>query len=506
MCINCIRSQVDITDGIAKEEIIFFCRECERYLQPPKYWVSCDPESKELLTICLKRIHGLNKVKLIDAKFLWTEPHSRRLKVKLTIQKEVFNGTVLQQSIVVDFIVRNQQCEACQKSYTLHNWAAVVQVRQKVNHKRTMMFLEQLILKHHMHEKTLNVKEVTDGIDFFFAAKNQAMRFVDFVKSVVPIKYFTSERLITHDMKSNIFNYKYSFSIDIPPICREDLVCLPHKLSRQMGGIGPLVLCSKVNSKLYFLDPTTLQESEMTKEVYWKHSFTSLMDTQRLVQYTVLDVEPVHRESQYSKHSKHNLVEVQVVRSDEMGNDNNVIFVKSHLGKILKPGDNVMGYDVKNSSYNDHYMKEFKKIPNLPDAILVRKVYTRRRGRNWKLRSLTKDIDTEEGKKDGREDKDLQRFMEELEEDKELRDQIDLIKIDTNEKPQKSQEEEDSDEEIAPGINDDELRDASELISRQAIEEEQEEIEDNDEDDVEQEVVNDEDNNDTSPVIVNTNQ
>jgi nonsense-mediated mRNA decay protein 3 len=482
MCINCIRSQVDITEEIAKEEIIFFCRECERYLQPPKYWVACGPESKELLTICLKRIHGLNKVKLIDAKFLWTEPHSRRLKVKLTIQKEVFNGTVLQQSVIIDFVVRNQQCDACQKSYTLHSWAAVVQVRQKVNHKRTMMFLEQLILKHRMHDKCLNVKEVTDGIDFFFSAKNQAMRFVDFVKNVAPVKYFTSERLITHDMKSNIFNYKYSFSIDIPPLCREDLVCLPHKLCRQMGGMGPLVLCSKINAKLYFIDATTLQESEMTKEVYWKHAFTSLMDTQRQVQYTVLDIEDI---PQHNKHSKFTLVEVQVVRSDEMGNDNDVRFVKSHLGKILKPGDNVMGYDIRNASYNDHYVKEFKNLSDLPDTILVRKVYNRRRQRNWKLPSLTKEMEGDAPKKGGnREDKDRERFLEELEEDREMRDQIDLIKVESHENSKSSHNDDDndSDEEIAPAVDDTELRDAQELEAR-AREQTEEAYDDNGEDD-----------------------
>ena len=50
----------------------------------------CDRESKELLSLCLKKIKGLNKVKLMDAVFIWTEPHSRRIKLKITIQKEVF--------------------------------------------------------------------------------------------------------------------------------------------------------------------------------------------------------------------------------------------------------------------------------------------------------------------------------------------------------------------------------------------------------------------------------
>lgn len=132
MCLNCIRAQVDISEGIPKQEVVQFCKGCERYLQPPKYWVKCDLESRELLHICLKRLKGLNKIKLVDANFIWTEPHSRRLKIKLTIQKEVFNGTVVQQSFVVEFIVSTLQCEVCQKSYTENTWKAIVQVRQHV--------------------------------------------------------------------------------------------------------------------------------------------------------------------------------------------------------------------------------------------------------------------------------------------------------------------------------------------------------------------------------------
>ena len=60
-----------------------------RYLQPPSTWISCVLESRELLSLCLKRLKGLSKVHLVDAGFIWTEPHSKRLKVKLTIQKEV---------------------------------------------------------------------------------------------------------------------------------------------------------------------------------------------------------------------------------------------------------------------------------------------------------------------------------------------------------------------------------------------------------------------------------
>lgn len=125
---------------------------------PP--WQACERESRELLYMCLKKIPGLSKVKLIDAAWVWTEPHSRRLKIKLTIQKEVMASTILQQSLVVDFAERNQQCPECQASYAQGMWKSLVHVRQRVPHKRTFLHLEQLILKHGAHTDCLSL-EVT---------------------------------------------------------------------------------------------------------------------------------------------------------------------------------------------------------------------------------------------------------------------------------------------------------------------------------------------------------
>lgn len=68
---------------------VSFCRNCERFLSPPKTWTLARLESSELLSICLRKLRGLNKVRLTEAHFIWTEPHSKRLRVSLTIQKEV---------------------------------------------------------------------------------------------------------------------------------------------------------------------------------------------------------------------------------------------------------------------------------------------------------------------------------------------------------------------------------------------------------------------------------
>lgn len=108
ICPNCTVSRTDITMGITKESVLTFCRFCRRYLRPP--WVLCERESRELLAICLRKIKGLNKVKLITAGFIWTEPHSKRIKVKLTISREVGNMSMIEQSFIVEFIEAYTQC------------------------------------------------------------------------------------------------------------------------------------------------------------------------------------------------------------------------------------------------------------------------------------------------------------------------------------------------------------------------------------------------------------
>jgi len=89
LCVACLRNTIDITEGIPKQSSVSFCRNCERFLSPPSTWTLARPESQELLAICLKKLKGLNKVRLTEAHFIWTEPHSKRLRVSMTIQKEV---------------------------------------------------------------------------------------------------------------------------------------------------------------------------------------------------------------------------------------------------------------------------------------------------------------------------------------------------------------------------------------------------------------------------------
>ena len=117
------------TENCCVQVTIQFCRFCERYLQPPGQWVQAALESRELMALCLKRLKGLKEVKLIDASFLWTEPHSKRLKVKLQVQAEVVGGAILQQTFVVEYTVAYQMCPDCHRTEAKDHWNCLVQVQ-----------------------------------------------------------------------------------------------------------------------------------------------------------------------------------------------------------------------------------------------------------------------------------------------------------------------------------------------------------------------------------------
>eukprot|EP01098_Paradermamoeba_levis_P013791 TRINITY_DN637_c0_g1_i1.p1 TRINITY_DN637_c0_g1~~TRINITY_DN637_c0_g1_i1.p1 ORF type:complete len:501 (-),score=165.08 TRINITY_DN637_c0_g1_i1:124-1626(-) len=443
MCLDCVKQRVDITEGITKQISINFCKTCGKYLQPPNSWQFCEPESPQLLSFCLKKIKGLNKVKLVDAGFVWTEPHSKRLKVKLSIQKEVFNSAIVQQSFIVEYIVVDQMCEKCTKMQTNQNfWTAATQVRQKVDHKRTFYFLEQLIIKHSAHNNTLNIKEFSDGVDFYFGHRSHALKFVDFMNSVCPIRYKTAEKLISQDDRSNTYNINYTFSVEIAPICKDDLICLPTKLANSLGNICPLVLCSKISSQVHVLDPFSLKTGEILSGTYWKYNFRSIMNSRQLIEYIVLDVTPRN-----VSHGKMGLADVQVARNADFGVNDALFYTTTHLGNLLKPGDLALGYDLSTANFNDADVQSIKKY-NLPDVILVRKFFPKqkKKSRIWKLKALAKEKEILKKSDIAKEEQEYEEFLQEVEENPDLRAQINLYKVPGAEKFAKQQTEEKMDD------------------------------------------------------------
>ncbi|KAK9099824.1 hypothetical protein Scep_023254 [Stephania cephalantha] len=436
MCVRCLRSEVDITEGLQKHVIIMYCPECESYLQPPKTWIKAQLESKEVLAFCIKRLKNLSKVKLVQADFVWTEPHSKRIKVKLRVQKEVLNGVVLEQAYVVEYVVQDLMCESCSRvQANPDQWIASVQLRQHVSHRRTFFYLEQVILKHDAAARAIKIKQMDHGIDFFFSNRSHGVKFVEFIGKVSPIKSRHDKQLVSHDTKSNNYNYKYTFSVEICPICREDLICLPPKVANSLGNLGPLVLCTKVTNSIVLLDPFTLRYTFLDAEQYWRAPLKALLTSRQLVEYIVLDVEPVSSEVNVGS-SKYGLADFQVARMSDFGRNDNIFTVRAHLGHLLNPGDRALGYDLYGANSNDSELDKYYKGLNIPEVILVKKSYDeeqrRRRGKNrqWKLKSLNMEVDdTARGRVD--EEKlieEFEKFTFDVEEDKELRSNMSLYK------------------------------------------------------------------------------
>ncbi|KAF7596736.1 ribosome-binding protein [Aspergillus hancockii] len=477
LCPDCVRLTVDISEGIQREAVIHTCKDCERWLQPPTSWVSAALESKELLALCLRKLRGLSKVRIIDASFIWTEPHSKRIKVKITIQQEAFQGsdTIIQQTFEVEYVVASQQCPDCQKSFTPNTWRASVQVRQKVPHKRTFLYLEQLILRHRAHQDTVNIKEAKDGLDFYYGQRSHAEKMVEFLSSVAPCKVKKASELISMDIHTSTKSYKFTYSVELVPICKDDLVALPIKLARSIGNISPLTLCHRVGTTINLLDPNTLQTSEVPTGIYWRSPFRNLADVTELVEFIVMDIEPLGRSN-----GRFHLAEATVARASDLGSNNQTYFTRTHLGGILHVGDSVLGYHLTGANYNDPNFEALEASnqysSTIPDVVLVKKHYTRKknnRTRNWRLKRMAKEHEEEalnststvggnrkQEQERERLEADFEMFLRDVEEDQELRGTIEVYKARKQQAATGGMEvDEDSEDEGVPKINMDELLD-----------------------------------------------
>ncbi|PIA28939.1 hypothetical protein AQUCO_06400005v1 [Aquilegia coerulea] len=373
MCVRCLRSEVYITEGLQKK-------------------------SKELLTFCVKRL----RLTTAHAEFVWTKPHSKRIKVKLLVRKEVLNGVTLEQPYIVEYVQTDHECDfSCSRvQANPDQWVAAVQLRQHVSHRRTFFYLEQLILKHDAAVRAIKIKQMHE---------------------VVPIKSRNHKQLVSHDSKNNNYNYKYTFSVEICPICLS------------LGNLGPLVLCSKVSNNIGLLDPFTLRHAFIDADQYWRAPYGALLSSKQLVEYIVLDVESLSSEVNVAG-SKYSLADVQVARASDFGKNDTIFTMRTHLGHLLNPGDYALGYDLYGANNNDIVLDKYKSLV-LPDAILVKKSYeekrqkTRGKPRPWKLKSLNMEVD-DSCKKHNEEkiNADYKRFKEDLEENPELTFNINLYR------------------------------------------------------------------------------
>ncbi|TBU05828.1 ribosomal export protein Nmd3 [Hamiltosporidium magnivora] len=344
MCDFCRATEMSTTD-FKKDDMIECCRSCSRYLYN-KSWYSAEWHSKELLDILLKKVSS--KYEINDAHFLYTEPHSKRILIKI-----IYTNQNIEHPIEIKFVIKNKQCTDCQRIEAKQFWNCIVQVRQKVEHKKTFLYLEHILLENNIiGGEITNIKDRKDGVDFYFLDRAEAVKFFNFVKESVCCRTKTSERLISRDLNSNKSNYKYSFSIEIVPVCKDDIIFISERLSKFLS-VDRYLLVTKVSTRIFCLDIKNLKVVEFTDKFYWQNEkeICVVFSSKSLRKFIVSEVEGVSKKA-YSKE-----VEGSDIYSQKLSNQTQLccydvyvttdyttsVHCKTHL--YLKEGDYVLGYD-----------------------------------------------------------------------------------------------------------------------------------------------------------------
>jgi nonsense-mediated mRNA decay protein 3 len=69
-----------------------------------------------------------------------------------------------------------------------------------------MIFTSPLVIN-----VVFSIQLYIEGLDFFYAAEAYARKMVDFLVSMLPCRSQHSKKLLSHDIHSNVYNYKFTY-------------------------------------------------------------------------------------------------------------------------------------------------------------------------------------------------------------------------------------------------------------------------------------------------------
>ena len=89
----------------------------------------------------------------------------------------------------MEYIVGGQMCDDCRRVEANDTWNASVQVRQKGGQRKTLFYLEQLLIKYEATRSCSAIKPNAEGLDFFFGSESGARdgRISCFLSSLFPV-------------------------------------------------------------------------------------------------------------------------------------------------------------------------------------------------------------------------------------------------------------------------------------------------------------------------------
>jgi nonsense-mediated mRNA decay protein 3 len=395
MCDRCLTAEITISSKVKRSMLVEHCRACGRYLCPPKEWRGFAWGSREFLLFLVKRNKTLGALEIVDSSFVHTEQSSKRVMLDLVVLQ-----SGVEQPLRIRYTIRNHQCPDCTKTEAQQFWNNLVQVRHRAEHRRMLIYLEQLILKHNVYDDVTNIKQRKGGIDFYYTEKAGAHRMVNFLQGVLPVRLKTSERLLSRDVHNSKNNYKFTYSVEIVPLCKDDLVLMDGALADSLG-VGTMLLVQKIASSITFVDPRLLKSFKMTAAAYWssRNRIKVVMSSGSFTRYTVVVKEECALMSK----------EFAACDLTVSSNENDFIMCRSHLGRLVQEDDVVLGYDLKHANLAVD-------LSGMPEAVLVRR--EPKAGVEWKI-AVERDDAYE-----------YRLFVEDIENDREMLSNIVVVKED----------------------------------------------------------------------------
>jgi nonsense-mediated mRNA decay protein 3 len=338
MCMACLKLQYHNEIPKAYDLELIQCSKCSKWHHRQNQWVSHDAESPELLSFCVKKIPFMqnpasNSIKINDSNWIWTEPHSKRLKLYINYEHklEKYQSLTISNQIQAEFIIKNKQCMSCIYENNDHKWNAMIQLRSfsasssissLVNanalsatvmnaHTISKIYyqIEKLLIQSKMYQIILDIETINlsttksssstnsgqhkqqsnaiaNGLNLYFFHKNQAEKVMSFLQEYFPFIIKKSKKIISSNQQNHTSRYEYIILMELLPVNKNDLLMIP----KQVHGKSELMLITKLSSIIHCLNPMTLSTYDINITKYCQYPFQTILNEKYLVPFIVLDV------------------------------------------------------------------------------------------------------------------------------------------------------------------------------------------------------------------------
>ena len=135
-----------------------------------------------------------------------------------------------------------------------------------------------------MQKSSLYFEEANDGFDFFFSTRRAGEIFSNWIATVVPSKITYTKKYVS--LSTSTFTYL----VDVANVAKYDLFLLDKESYKKLGGIGPLLICTRLSSRTIFEDPRTFNHLYLDGNTFFKYKFNKFCNSNQLTEFLVLDV------------------------------------------------------------------------------------------------------------------------------------------------------------------------------------------------------------------------